>query len=177
MLVRITCTKDGVKEFAPLSEEGSRWIRKHVLYKMLKEEAEASRRDTRSSTRIIPANYDFQGAGQDIVDGRSAYVLSLIPKAENKYLIAGKIWVDATDYSIVRIEGRPARNPSFWTRSVDFVDTSDKVGPFGFAASTHSVSEIRILGPAEVPSEHAEYSLNPPDHPTVDRNHEARLSE
>ena len=177
MLVRITCTKDGVKEFATLSEEGSRWIRKHVLYKMLKEEAEASRRDTRSSTRIIPANYDFQGAGQDIIDGRSAYVLSLIPKAENKYLIAGKIWVDATDYSIVRIEGRPTRNPSFWTRNVHFVHTYEKVGPFWFAASTHSVSEIRIFGPAELTIENSEYSLNPPDHPTVDRNHEARLSE
>lgn len=177
MLVRVTCTKDGVKEFATLSEEGSGAIRKRVFYKMLKEEAEASRRDTRSSTRITPANYEFQVIGKEIIDGRSAYVLSLAPKAENKYLIAGKIWVDATDYSIVRIEGRPARNPSFWTRNVHFVHTYEKVGPFWFAASTHSVSEIRIFGPAELTIESSEYTLNPADARTPDRNHEARLTQ
>jgi len=177
MLVRIACASDGVKQFTIVSEDGSRYIRKHVFYKMLNEEAAASRRGTRESTRITPANYDFEVTGQDSVDGRPAYVLSVSPKAENKYLIDGEIWVDATDYSIVRIEGRPARNPSFWTRSVHFVHTYQKVGPFWLAASTVSVSEIRIFGTAELTIDNSGYRLNPPDIRTTDSDTEAKLAQ
>jgi hypothetical protein len=46
MLVTITCTTNNGKTFTILSEEGSSAIRKHVFYKMLQEEIEASRRDT-----------------------------------------------------------------------------------------------------------------------------------
>ncbi len=179
MLVRVACASDGVKRFTIVSEDGSHYIRKHVFYKMLNEEAEASRRDTREGTRITPANYDFQVIGQDALDGRPAYVLSVTPKAQNKYLIDGKIWVDATDYSIVRIEGRPARSPSFWTRSVHFIHTYQKVGPFWLAASTDSVSEIRIFGAAELTIENSGYTLNPPDIQTTDTDTdtEARLAQ
>jgi hypothetical protein len=175
MLVRVACASDGVKQFTIVSEDGSHYIRRHVFYKMLNEEAAASRQGTRQSTRITPANYDFEVIGPDSVDGRPAYVLSVSPKAENKYLIEGEIWVDATDYSIVRIEGRPARNPSFWTRSVHFVHTYQKVGPFWLAASTDSVSEIRIFGTAELMIENSGYTLNPPDMQTADTDTEARL--
>jgi hypothetical protein len=72
-------------------------------------------------------------------------------------VIDGRIWVDADDYSIVRIEGRPAKNPSFWTRSVHFVHIYQKVGPFWLAESTHSVSEIRIHGSAEMTIESSDY--------------------
>ena len=162
MVVAMTCGSDGAKQFTILSEQGSNAIRKHVFYKMLKEETEASRRGTRNSTRITPANYEFQVTGEEAIEGRPSYVLQVTPREDSKYLIDGKIWVDASDYSIVRIEGSPARNPSFWTRSVHFVHTYQKVGPYWFAASTHSVSQVRIFGDAELTIETSSYSLNPP---------------
>lgn len=161
MLVAVTCASNGEKQFNILSEDGSRAIRKHVFYKMMKEETEASRHDTSSSTRITPANYQFGLIGKDVIGGRPTYHLHIIPKDDNKYLIDGDIWVDAGDYSIVRIEGSPARNPSFWTHHVHFVHTYQKIGPFWFAASTHSVSEIRLFGAAELTIENSNYTLNP----------------
>jgi len=77
-------------------------------------------------------------------------------------LITGKIWVDATDYSIVRIEGQPARNPSFWVHSVHFVHTYQKLGPFWFASSTDTTSQIRVFGDSELTIENVDYKLNPP---------------
>ena len=161
MLVHVTCGSDGDKQFDVLSEDGSGSIRRHVLHKLLGEETEASRRGTRSSTRITPANYDFQVIGRQTLKTGPAYILDVSPKTKSKYLIRGKIWVDANDYSIVRIEGEPARNPSFWVRSVHFVHTYQKVGPFWFASSTHTTSEIRIFGEAELTIENSAYTLIP----------------
>ncbi len=175
MLVHVDCASDGAKQFTVLSEEGSGSIRKHVFYKLLSEEKEASRHGTRNSTRLIPANYDFQLVGQEKLETGPAYVLQVSPKTANKYLIDGKIWVDANDYSIVRIEGQPARNPSFWVRNVHFVHTYEKVGPFWFASATDTKSEIRIFGSSELTIENSDYALNPPIDHITEANRQARL--
>ena len=180
MLVRVECTRDGAKQFVVLSQEGSGAIRKHVFEKLLSEETEASRRGTRNSSRLTPANYDFQVVGQETLPTGRAYVLEASPKTANKYLINGKIWVDANDYSIVRIEGQPARNPSFWVHSVHFVHTYQKVGQFWFASSTDTTSQIRIFGESELTIENSDYKLNPRDKSTttsIELNSEARLAQ
>jgi len=160
MFVRVTCAADGEKQFTILSEEGSIAIRSHVLYKMLKKETEASSPRTSSRTRIAPSNYNFLLLGKGAIENRPAYVLRITPREKNQYLIDGNIWVDATDYSIVRIEGRPAKNPSYWTDNVHFVRTYRKIGPFWLAASTYSVSHIRFFGDAELTIENSNYTLN-----------------
>ena len=159
MVVRVDCTPDGTKQFTTVSEEGSSSIRKHVFYKMLREESEASRRETSDGSRITPANYKFNMVGRQTLDTGPAYVLAIIPKTENRYLIDGRIWVDAKGYSIVRIEGQPARNPSFWVHNVHFVHTYQRVGQFWFASSTHSTSEVRIFGASELNIENTDYAL------------------
>ena len=175
MLVRVSCDSSGAKEFTIVSEEGSGSIRKHVFHKLLSEETEASRRGTRASTRLIPDNYQFQMVGLETLETGPSYVLSVTPKTANKYLIDGKIWVDANDYSIVRIEGQPAKNPSFWVRSVHFVHTYQKVGQFWFASSTHTTSEIRIFGESELTIDNSDYTLNPPADRTAQANDQVGL--
>jgi len=160
MLVRVSCDSSGAKQFTIVSEEGSGAIRKHVFQKLLSEETEASRRGTRNNTRLTPANYDFQVVGQEALETGPAFVLEVSPKTPNKYLINGKIWVDANDYSIVRIDGQPARNPSFWVRSVHFVHTYQKVGPFWLASTTDTSSQIRIFGESELTIENTDYKVN-----------------
>ena len=161
MSVHLECAKDGAKQFTILSEQGSGSIRKHVFQKLLSEETEASRRGSRYNTRLIPANYDFQIVGQETLASGPAYVLEVMPKTPNKYLINGRIWVDGNDFSIVRIEGQPARNPSLWVHSVHFVHTYQKVGNFWFASLTDTTSQIRIFGESELTIETADYKLNP----------------
>jgi Outer membrane lipoprotein-sorting protein len=173
MTVKVVCADDGAKQFSILSEDGSHAIRRFVFYKMLKEEADGSRRENRNATSITPANYEFQLTGSDVVDGRPTYVLQLTPKGKNKYLVEGKIWVDAADYSIVQIEGRPAHNLSFWTRSVHFVYKYQKVGPFWLASRSHSVNDIRFFGPSELTIENSDYRLNTTGSPQgIDTSHQ-----
>jgi len=160
MRVRVDCSSDGIKQFTVLSEEGSGSIRKHVFSKMLSEESDASRRETRESSRITPANYEFKMVRQVVLDSGPAYVLEIAPKKPSKYVVIAKIWVDATDYSVVRIEGQPARNPSFWVHDVHFIHTYQKVGPFWLASATQSTSEVRIFGSSKLTIESSDYVLN-----------------
>jgi hypothetical protein len=82
---------------------------------------------------------------QGILDTGPAYVLKVIPKTGNKYLIDGKVWADATDYSIIRIEGKPARNPSFWVHSVHFEHIYQRVDQFWFAQRPIATASCQSL--------------------------------
>jgi hypothetical protein len=104
----------------------------------------------------------------DLLDGHPTYVLEVTPRTKSKYLIRGRIWVDAANYAIVRIEGSPAQNPSFWTKRVHFVHTYQKVGDLWLAASTKSVTDVRIFGTAKLSISDFEYS-------PADPHGEARL--
>src|SRR5580704_10652837 len=113
--------------------------------------------------------------GRETLETGPAYVLSVVPRTQNKYLIDGTIWVDANDYSIVRIEGQPAKSLSFWFRIFHFVHTYQKVGKFCFASSTRTTSEIRIFGESELTIENSDYTLNPPADRMAEANQHARL--
>jgi len=174
MVVRVECASDGAKQFTVLSEGGSSAIRKHIFQKLLNEETEASRRGTRNSTRLTPENYEFKLVAKETIAAGPTYVFEVSPKTPNKYLIAGKIWVNADDYSIDRIEGQPARSPSFWVRSVHFVHTYQKVGQFWFASSTDTKSQIRVFGESELTITSSDYKLKSSSGP-AELDHEARL--
>jgi hypothetical protein len=160
MQVTVKCDADGTKHFEVLSEEGWKSANKHVLRKMLESEAETSRTQTRPTTRVTPSNYVFQMLGSELVEARPAYVIQVLPKRRDKYLFEGRIWVDAEDYALVRAEGRPAENPSFWTRSVYFVHRYQKAGLFWFPSSTESTTEARIFGTTQVTIKYFDYLPN-----------------
>jgi hypothetical protein len=158
MLVQVQGDPDGTKHFEVLSEEGWKAAHKHALRKMLESESETSHPEDRAKTRINPENYDFQIAGTEVVDGRTAYVLEVSPKRKEKYLFRGRIWVDAEDYALARAEGQPAKNPSFWTKSTHFVQIYQKSGLLWFPRSTQSVTEAHIFGTTDVNIEYFDYA-------------------
>jgi len=157
MVVRVTGDPDGTKHFAIVSETGWKAAQKHVLRKMLESEEEASRPEARSRARLSLDNYDFHMVGTDEVDGRTVYTIDVSPKRKEKYLFRGRIWVDAEDYALLRAEGNPAKNPSFWTKSVQFTHTYQKSGTFWFPSTTDSLTEARIFGETALTIEYFEY--------------------
>jgi hypothetical protein len=160
MTVRVTCDGAGAKTFEVVSESGSGVVRNRIIRKMIDAEREAGQKGEREQTRIIPANYDFRLIGSDISDGRASYVLEVSPKTRNKFLICGRIWVDAEDFAIARIEGSPAKNPSFWVRSVQVLQRYEREGPFWLPVLNQSRAEARIFGTTEVSIEYFDYVTN-----------------
>ena len=170
MLVQVQGDQNGTKHFDVVSEEGWGGAHKHVLRKMLESESETSRPEMRANARLLPENYDFEFAGTEQVAGRPAYILEVRPKRNEKYLFRGRIWVDAEDYALARAEGKPAKKPSFWTKSVDFVQVYQKCGSLWFPLSTQSVTEAHIFGTTDVTIEYFDYAPKTPhstDNPIV----------
>ena len=162
MVVRVKGDEDETKHFEVVSEEGWKGARKHVLQRMLATESEASSPEMRLKARLSPENYDFQMAKTELLGDRMAYVIDVVPRRRDERLFEGRIWIDAQDYALARVEGKPAKNPSFWTSSVHFVHTYQKSGPFWFPASTESVTEVRIFGATSLTIHYFDYTPNLP---------------
>jgi hypothetical protein len=159
-LVRVVCTGTGVKSFQVLSETGSRLIGDRAIRRMIEAEAEASQTGEHEQNRILPKNYDFQLLGTEVADGRLNYVLEILPKTSYRFLVRGRIWVDAEEYAITRVEGSPAKNPSFWIRDVQIVLRYSQTGPFWLPLRNESSANARILGKTELTIDYFDYVVN-----------------
>ncbi len=157
--VRMFYQRPGEKRFEVLSETGSGLIRKSVLHRLIKTEMEASQPNLRAATRIVPQNYNFTLLGMAEHNGRRCYIVQAAPKKPTKYLFAGRLWVDAEDFAIARIEGSPAVKPSFWIRKTNFVHTYGKIGLFWLPESNNSDSDVRIYGKTIVKVEYGDYDI------------------
>jgi hypothetical protein len=157
MLVSISCDGNGMKHFEVLSEDGWKSANKRVLHQMVDTESDSSRPQIRAKNRITSENYSFRMIDTGLLDGRTAYVIEATPRREDKALFRGRIWVDTEDYALVRVEGEPAKNPSFWTHKVHFVQQYYKSGTLWFPLSTTSVTNARIFGTTDVTIRYFDY--------------------
>jgi hypothetical protein len=160
MLVRVEGDADETKHFEIVREEGWKGALKHVLHKMLELEAKESAPKVRITTRLSQDNYALWMVKTALIDDRMAYVIDVVPKRHDEHLFEGRVWIDAQDYALARIEGRPAKNPSFWTRSVHFVHVYQKRGLFWFPLSTESLTEARIFGMTSLTINYFDYIPN-----------------
>lgn len=160
MLVRIMCDWNGEKHFEVISEDGWKSADKRVLRPMVETESGSSRPQIRAKNRIDSENYSFRMIETSPIEGRMAYMIEAIPKREDKSLFRGRIWVDTEDYALVRVEGEPAKSPSFWTKNVHFVQQYHKSGPFWFPVATTSITEARIFGATTVDIRYFDYAPN-----------------
>ena len=149
----------GQKQFETISENGSDYIRRKVISKLIEAEQDAAQNENRDQTRITPENYKFELLGTEEQEGHPCFLIAVIPNHSKKYLMKGRIWVHQEDFAIVRMEGSPAKNPSFWTRKVEFTRRYQKHGPFWLAASIESESEVLIAGKSSLKIEYSDYVI------------------
>jgi len=71
--------------------------------------------ENRSFIREVPAAFDFQLFGEDVINGRPAYVLQATPRpgyqARGKYgkifsRVEGKLWIDKQDLGWIKVDGQ-----------------------------------------------------------------------
>lgn len=159
MVVKVKFRAPNSKEFTVLSETGSKFVIDHVFKKLLEGEQEALKGENRHETALTRQNYDFELVGFDTTPDGAQYVLKLLPKTKNKFLYRGKIWVDAKDFAVVRIEGEPGKNPSIWIKKTGIAHSYVKMDGFWLPAENHTESFIRLGGKATLSIEYQDYKI------------------
>jgi outer membrane lipoprotein-sorting protein len=159
MVVKVKFHAPNSKEFRVVSQNGSKFVLDHIFRKLLDGEEEASADDIRHDMALTRENYDFELAGFEPDAAGGHYVLNLVPKTKNKFLYRGKIWVDGKDFAVVRIEGEPAKNPSFWIKKTEIAHSYKKVEDFWLPAENHTESSIRLGGKAILFIEYQDYKI------------------
>jgi hypothetical protein len=145
------------KTFHIVSQSGNGVLVDKVLKRLIESEKDASRDQT--STALTPANYKFTLAGIETVDGRPAYVLDVEPLINNKYLYRGKIWVDASEFAVAKIQAQPAKNPSIWISSTAIDHQYTRTDGFWLPAQNRSETKVRVGGTAVLTIDYGKYQV------------------
>ena len=148
------------KMFAVMSESGSGLIRHRALTPLISSEIEAAAGREHHDSAITPTNYSLDLLGEQQVDSHRCYVARALPKREDKYLFEGKLWIDVDDYAVVRIEGHPARRPSFWIQRADFVREYQKIDGFWLPKKDETFVQVRLYGKKVLTITHQDYVVN-----------------
>jgi len=159
MVVRTDYRAPNKKEFTILSESGSGTVRDRVFKKLMEAEQESMRDENQQRSAITPENYTFQMSDYKKTDTDEFYVLDAEPRSKNKFLFRGRIWVNANDFAIIRVEGEPAVNPSWWTVKTDFKRRYRKIDNFWLPESNESETKVRVLGTAVLSIEYRDYEI------------------
>jgi len=121
-----------------------------IINSVLASEARASLPPENALHEVSAANYRVQLLGTEVVEGHSCYVLALTPKLKSKNLIAGKAWVDAENFGIVRIDGQFAASVSILVGAPHLREEFVEVNGFWLPAHVHSVTSSFLLGPTQL---------------------------
>jgi hypothetical protein len=116
-------TAPDVKVFTVLESRGSDFIRTRVIDRMMATEIELARNRSRSRAAISSDNYEFGSVRED----GDAFVIETLPRRQDEFLFRGRVWITKDGFHLKRIEGEPAKNPSFWTRRIRFVSEFEPV--------------------------------------------------
>jgi hypothetical protein len=151
------------KRFTVLAESGSKFLCEKVLRKLVESEQEATAQSNRMQTTLGPENYDSELVGEETVATVGGpvrtWVLRVTPKVDNKFTYRGKVWVSEDDDAVVRIQGEPAKSPSWWINRASFDSTYLRRGDVWLSAKNVSSSHVRIGGEATLTIEYGTYPV------------------
>ena len=161
MTVLTTYTRESGKSYKILSEDGSHILRSAVFSPLLDNEKRINQPGNVEASWLISANYEMhlQPGGPQQVNGRACFALVIHPRQKAPNLIEGTIWVDAHDYSIVKIEGHGSRSASWITLPSQVMRVYEPIDGFAMATHAKAVTESDLLGPTTVTIDYTGYQI------------------
>ena len=161
-VVRVDYEAPDKKTFNKTSEKGSGIVRHLVFDRLMQSEGETSAGREHHNSAIIADNYTFLLAGEEEVGPYHCFVLEATPKRKDKYLFEGKIWINASDFAVVKIAGHPAKKPSFWINRADFVRQYQRIDGFWLPYRDETSVEVKMYGRRVFIVDHQQYVVNHP---------------
>ena len=148
------------KAFTVTSESGSVLVRHMALNPLINSEIETAAGREHHDSAISADNYSLNLLGEQQVGPYHCFVAEVLPKRRDKYLFEGKLWIDVEDYSVVRIEGHPAKKLSFWILRADFLRQYQKIDRFWLPQKDQTLVQVRLYGKKVLTIDHRDYVVN-----------------
>jgi hypothetical protein len=148
--------KDGRFSYEIVSERGSDTVRSKVLRAMLEREQELINSGDANKGDLTTANYEFSEGGRD-ADG--AAVVQIKPRRNDVLLVDGRAVLNERG-ELVRIEGKLAKNPSFWTSLVNIVRRYARIGGVRVPVATETTAKVKFVGTAQMEVVYDYHSIN-----------------
>jgi hypothetical protein len=143
VIVQINFVPPDMKTYKIIQARGNSRGEK-IVRELLDRETESAKKGLGSE--ITRANYDFVFLRQENFGVVPEYVLRIVPKRKDKYLLRGQIWVDASTFRIRRIEGVPAKSPSLWIKGIHITLQYAQLGGMWVPISFDAIATVRFLG-------------------------------
>jgi hypothetical protein len=159
LVVEATYAAPDKKDFRILSESGSRLLINRVLLRLLSSESAAQEEQNRKALEITPENYAFSLDQFEHTANGDFYVLNVKPKGKSPYLYRGKIWVDAHDFAVARMEGEPQKNPSIWVTHTHIEYRWANEDGFWLPIRNESVTQVRMGGRGTLVIDYSDYQI------------------
>ena len=146
MDVRTELGADGLLTVEVLDEGGSDYIRNRVLRGALESEQQLV---ARRQPAAVPAA-DASACAESQLDASGLLRVPLKPgRKGGDNLVIGHMFVQPATGDLVRVEGRLAKNPSFWVSQVDLEWTYARVHKdIVLPVSLHSIAKVKMFGPS-----------------------------
>jgi hypothetical protein len=126
-------------------EGGSGYIRSRVLRSLLEEERRTVASGGAANAAITRANYRFAAMG---LDPNGLIRVALQPLRNERALLAGAMFLTRDEGTLVRVEGRPAKTPSWWVSRVDVIREYRKLNGAVAPISMEATAQLRTRGSA-----------------------------
>jgi hypothetical protein len=148
--------KDGRFSYEVVSERGSDTVRSKVLHAVLAREQELINSGDGAKGDYTAANYEFVEGGLD-ADG--SHLVHIKPRRNDVLLVDGRAVLD--DHGeLVRVEGKLAKNPSFWTSLVNIVRRYARIGGIRVPVATETTAKVKFVGTAQLDVVYDYHSIN-----------------
>ncbi len=128
---------------------------KTIVRKVLDQEAEMSSHADRAA--ITPSNYDFVLLGEERLEGHRCYLLQLKPRREAPELLQGRAWIDAETFRVRRLQGEPAKSPSWWVKDVHVSLEFGEVLGMWVQLAARADADVRWMGRHVLTSESLDF--------------------
>ena len=135
---------DGTFSFGVIREEGSGLIRSRVLIAALRTEQQTRNSGAMAESELTTLNYEFH-VNDGLTDDGFA-TIRLHPRRKTQMLLAGFVTIRQGDGDMIRVEGSPAKSPSWWTKHVDIVRRYERVAGVRVPVEMSSRADVRIAG-------------------------------
>jgi hypothetical protein len=160
MTVQAVYSYSNGKDYTLTAQSGSHLLRTVVLDKVLAEEREMAKASNRESVWVTSANYEMlPEPGLVAMSGRQCLIVDLKPRRKSPHLFTGKVWIDASDFSVLRLQGVPAQGLSIFTGQTNVMRDYARMDGFSMATHAEARAHSFLLGDTVMKIDYTAYQI------------------